>query len=376
MVLSDRPLFVVSVDGVDISTLLESRLVSVQVVDAPGVQSDNCEIVLEDFDPALRLAIPPTGAEMRIALGSTRTGMRDMGEFVADSVEIGGPPDIMRIRGTAAAHGATSSGRPPITSQKSRSWEAGILFGDLAAKVASDNGMRAVIPASVQDIVLPHIDQVDESDINLLTRLARDVDCIVKPAGARLVVARIGESASASNEPLPRVTLRASDVTNWRAQIKLKPPAGMVVATYRDVDANMDKQIAVGDGAPLRMLRSRASSADYAKAMADAELRRSRRAGMDVSLNLPGRPDLRADGYATLIGFRDGIDGDWRVSRVTHILDAGGFRTSADLEPVDVSTLARREIQPGLAAALPSPPTPTPLPPERAFTSGFSTGFS
>ena len=322
-----KPAYRVTVDGDDITDRLSPRLVSLTVTDAPGVESDTVEMTIADHLPGDRLEIPPRGAEIDVSLGYGFSVKR-MGLYVADSVEVSGPPDNMRIRGTAAPHGATKSGQKPLNDQKSRSWDEGTTIGDLVRKVAADHGMKAVVSPSLAGLALPHIDQVDESDINLVTRIARTFDALAKPGGGALIIARRGEI------PMPKVTLRPVGVTNWRMSVNLKPPAGKVVATYRDQALAEDVEALAGGGDLVRRLRQRFPTLASAQEAANAEFRKSQRAGNQLSITLPGNPDIVADGRVILSGFRPGLDGEWLVIRAQHQLSKGsGYVTSLTAEP-------------------------------------------
>lgn len=326
-----KPAFRVTVDGEDITTLLAARLVALSLSDAAGVQSDSVEITLADHLPLERLEIPPTGAEITVALGYVFR-LRDMGLFIADSVDVSGPPDQMRIRGTAAIHGQTPEGKTALTESKTRSWDAGTTIGDLVAKVAGEHGLQPAVSASIASVVLPHIDQIDESDINLVTRLARDLDGIAKPGGGKLVLARRGESLSAAGEAMPVILLTPGQVSRWSMSLKLRPPAGKVVATWHDNDAARDVEETAGDKEPVRRLRQRYPTADAAKEAANAEHNRSQRAGTQVQVDLPGDPDIVAEARLLLDGFRPGVNGEWLVTRVRHEIGAGGYRCSVTAE--------------------------------------------
>lgn len=324
-----KPAFRVTVDGEDITETLSPRLVSLTVQDAPGVESDTVELTVADHLPGARLEIPPRGAEIDVSLGYG-VSVKRMGLYVADSVEVSGPPDNMRIRGTAAPHGATKSGQKPINDQKSRSWDEGTTLGDLVQKVAADHGMKAVVSPSLAGLELPHIDQVDESDINLVTRIARTFDALAKPGGGALILAKRGEI------PMPSVRLTPQDVTNWRMSVNLKPAPGKVVATFRDQSIAEDVEISVDGDADkelVQRIRERYPNEATAKQAAKSQAKRNKRAEKQLSISLPGNPDIVADGRVILSGFRPGLDGTWLVTRATHQLDKGGYRTSLTAEP-------------------------------------------
>ena len=95
---------------------------------------------------------------------------------------------------------------------------------------------------------------------------------------------------------------------------------------WRDQQAAEDVEETAGEGDPLRRLRERFTSAEAARAAARAEWTRASRAGTQLSLSLPGNPDLVAEGRVQLTGFRPGVDGNWLVTGVEHQLDSGGYR--------------------------------------------------
>lgn len=326
-----QPAYRVTVDGSDITSTLVKRLSSISLTDTAGVQSDTLQMTLTDHLPFARLEIPPAGAEIRAALGY-RFQLKDMGLFIADSISVQGPPDSMRIRATASIHGETPAGKTALTEQKTRSWDAGTTIGDLVSTIAGEHGLDPAASPNLAAIALPHIDQIDESDINLVTRIARDHDAIAKPGGGKLVMAKRGESLTVSGQPMPTVELTPKAVTRWSMERSLRAPAGQVIAIWHDTAAAEDVEITAGDGKPVRRLKARYATRDAAQAAADAEFRLGERAGTQVSLTLPGNPDLVAEARLSLAGFRPGVNGEWLITRVSHVIDRSGYRCDVAAE--------------------------------------------
>lgn len=69
-----------------------------------------------------------------------------------------------------------------------------------------------------------------------------------------------------------------------------------------------------------------------ARAAAQAEYGRRARRRATLSLSMPGRADVMAEGRLDLVGFRPGADGTWIVTRTEHGLDDGGYRTDIEAE--------------------------------------------
>lgn len=121
-------------------------------------------------------------------------------------------------------------------------------------------------------------------------------------------------------------------MSRWNYRQSLRQPAGKVIAVCRDHGAAQDIEVTAGDGDPVRRLKQRFPNEAEAQSAADAEYKRSQRAGTTVSLTLPGDPDLVAEARLTLAGFRDGVDREWLITSVTHTIDSGGYRCDVSAE--------------------------------------------
>ena len=338
-----KPAGRVMVNGGDITDLILPRLVSVSIEDTAGIQSDRCEIVLSDHMPLMPLAIPPAGAELSVALGYALQSLV-VGLYVVEDVEVAGPPGLMRITGYAAAWGASSGGKTALTEQRNRSWPESTTVGTLVRTIAGETGFEPAVSEGAASISLAHLDQIDESDANLLSRVARDNGLVFKPGGGKLVMVKSGESTSASGQAMPAVVLKPSQVTRWRMQIRRREAAEKVVATYRDlngaatVDVEVDGAAAYAgeDGVrgpvATRRLRRTYPTEAAARAAAKAELDEARRKSRTLTVDCPGNAALAAEGRLIMAGFRSGVAGEWAVTEVRHSMDASGFRSSVTAE--------------------------------------------
>ena len=325
-----RPTYAVNANGSDITGMIGPRLISLVVTDEAGYQSDEATIVLAD--PAREIELPEKGAELEIWIGYDDSNTL-MGLYVVDEIEIATPPRQLTIKAKASPQATgTPSGFVPLQTQFTRSWDAGTTLGDMTRRIAADHGLRAVVDGELDGIVLPHVDQVDESNINLLTRLSRNYDATAKPAGGNLVLARRGQAQTATGEDIPPVLLREADVTRATAKISGRFTHGSVVGTWRDVDAAIDREVTVGSGEPVRRLRHNYTTEDEARAAATAEISRGQRGERKLSIAMPGRPELMAEGLVVMLDFGDGIDGVWAVERVTHTLNKSGYRCAVECE--------------------------------------------
>lgn len=326
---SATPTFKVIAESEDITRTIRSRLKHIRLTDEVGNLSDSVEIALSDHDPTHPIRIPPTGAELEIFIGYGER-VRRMGLFVVDQVELSGYPGEMIISAAAAPFEQSKAGKNDLQSQKTRSWEAGITLGAMVNRIAGEHRMEPAVSPKLASIALPHTDQVSESDMNLLHRIAKRYDASMKPAGGKLVVVPVGEAMNAPGEDMPRVTLTPKDGSAYRVTIASRESAGTCIAYYRDIRAAQRRMVTIGEGEPVRRLRHAYRDSASAEAAARAELRKRARGEHGLSYTVPGRADLVAETLVTMSGFRDGVDGDWIVTRAEHYIGPNGYATTID----------------------------------------------
>ena len=156
----------------DVTAAVRERLLGLRVSDEEGYRSDTVEISLDDRGGMVEL--PRRGAELKVELGYEESGRVSMGRYTVDEVELSGPPATISIRAKAADMRAT------LKQRKTRSWHQ-ISIGDLVATVAAEHGLESRTAEDLRGIVLPHVDQTDESDLHLLTRLGEQYDAEGRP---------------------------------------------------------------------------------------------------------------------------------------------------------------------------------------------------
>lgn len=331
------PGIILTANGNDISSIVEGRLIDIVLTDTVGMESDFLEIRLTDTDPLNPLELPPTGAELELSIGYDGQ-LVPMGLFVCDEVELAGWPSEMTIRARAAVYKKSKAGKADLQTQKSRSWPSGTKLGDLVKKIAAEHGLEPKIAESLASIELPHTDQTDESDLNLLIRLAKKYDAIVKPADGKLILAQRGKAKSVSGESLGSVTVSPSMVTNYRMIISNRETAGMVVAYWHAVRSAKRNEVKVGAGEPVRRLRNYYPSQEMALAAARSELQRRQRGQQTIAMTVVGKPNILAEAEMELSGFRPDVDGTWLISRVTHKISAStGYICDVECEKPNAS---------------------------------------
>lgn len=320
-----RPVFRIVIDGrQDVTDRVRDRLLSLRVTDETGLRSDAVELRLDDRGSAL--ALPRRGAEMEVSLGWEGRRERVEGAYVVDEVELSGPPRTLAVRAKAADMHSS------LKAQKTRSWDD-VSLGGLVSSVAADHGLEARVGSALRGVRIPHLDQTEESDLHLLTRLAQDHDAVAKPAGGLLLFVPRGEAASATGRPMPVVDVRPGDCRRWSATIADREAYRSVLAHWHEPESGDRRTATAGSGEPAWTLRRTWASASEAREAARAKLSELKRGTVRLSLDIgPGNPAVKAEAELRLRGFRAGVDGRWVCSRVIHALDAGGYVTRAEAE--------------------------------------------
>ena len=317
------PLFRIRIDGLqDATARIRERLLSLTVTDEAGRQSDTVEIVLDDREPGIKL--PRHGAEVTVSLGYEGRRETVTGSYTVDETELAGPGRTLVVRAKGADMRAT------LKVQKTRSW-TDVALEDLVARIAAEHGLEPRVSDILGAWVIPHLDQTEESDLHLLTRLARDYDAVAKPAGGYLLFVAQGEAASATGKPMPAIDVRPEDTSSWRVTLADRKAYRSVRAHWHDAATGERRTETAGSGDPARTLRRAYASGTEATAAARAKLAELTRGTGRLSVALsPGNPVAAAEAELRPRRFRAGVDGSWTASRVTHKLAGGGYSTRVE----------------------------------------------
>lgn len=343
-----QPICRVVVNGQDITATVQQRLVSIELTDNRGMEADQLTITLSDHDGLL--AIPPRGAVVRLWLGWSDTGLVDKGSYTVDETEHSGAPDVLSIRARSADL------REGLKSKRERSWH-GQTLGAVIQAIAAAYGLAPVVNAALSAIELLHLDQANESDANLLTRLGQEHDAIASIKAGRLLFMPAGKSLTASGLPLPHITLTRADGDQHRYLEADRDSYSGVRAYYYEVNSAEKKQAIAGGGDNLKDLRHTYTDQASALRAARAEWSRLQRGTATLSYTLArGRPDLIPELTYSLVGVKPQIDAIvWLGANVRHSFTDAGLTTSLELEAKlpdadDVAELAEEGGYTGIVA--------------------------
>jgi phage protein D len=321
------PLFDIQLRNTSLFGKLQPFLISLTIIDEPGLKSDKLDLVLADQN----IDLPKIGDLLKISLGYKESGLCDMGTFAVDGYALS--HNEMRI----IAHAADFL--DDFKNPKSRSFENTSLENIIQA-ISSEHNIIARISPELSNIKFPAIHQTAESDLHFLTRLGQQFNVLIKPAGNCLVAMPSGHGQTISGSQLPEIILTPDSTINWSLQFSKKEQVPSVTAKGYDTDNAEEFFESVGEegfsdniGYSLRGLYP---TRDAAKTAAKAVYEKLTQKAYTFTAEIPGNPNVLAESNLKLSGFRQGVPTSWTISRSTHSLTSSGYNTSLEaMQPVD-----------------------------------------
>lgn len=310
-----NPSYKIFANQQDITSNIQNRLVKLSISDSAGIESDTLNIIVDDSDD--RVEIPATGVRLEVLMGYGEE-LLNMGSFVVDDLSFSSTPQRYTIRASAAP--VEGSNTNAMQSQKSRSFENTTLE-EVVKTVAAENNLEAFVSQSLKNTLYQNLEQTAESDLNMVTRLANDLNAIAKPAGGKLLFVKQGEGKSSSGEKLATISIVENEVSsyNWRESKSTK--AGTVKASYHNLETGETEEVQAGEGEPIFSIKYQYPSKEEAERAARNRLEQNTQNKSTLNIQMAGNASLSAELKLNLTGFRKTINGEWTVKTVQHDFD-------------------------------------------------------
>lgn len=332
MIGARKAAFSITLDGKDLTSKIEPRLQSLSISESRQDEADTLDITLDDHDG--RMAIPNRGAVLQVSIGWEGEDLVDKGKFTVNEVEHSGAPDAITIRARSA------SMTKGMGERQEKSWH-GQSLGAIVRTIAGRHKLKPVVGPRLASVVVPHIDQTNESDMSFLTRLAKRFDAVMTVKDGNLLFMPIGTGRTASGRALPALTIKRADGDRHRYNITERESYAGVRAFYHSNGDAEKKHVTIGgeDNKNLKKLPEVYPTVGEARAAAAAELKRVQRNQATLSYSLAiGRADIAPELPISVSGFKAEIDRTpWLVKQVRHAISDGGFTTEIELEVRDAA---------------------------------------
>ncbi|WP_264328550.1 contractile injection system protein, VgrG/Pvc8 family [Wolbachia endosymbiont (group A) of Andrena hattorfiana] len=294
---------------------IRDRVISLRLTDESGTIDDIVEVHVDYRDENLNVP-----NELNIALGYKEFGIFPMGIYTVNEVTIQGPPKTLLIK----AH-ATNL-RISLKAKVSKEWRQ-ITIENLVKEIAQKHGYGYKVAEEFKNVLIPHINQADESDISLLTKIATEREAMAKLAGGYILFIPKGKAKSATGKALGTTAIRPQDTINWKVHFTVSR-YNSVIAKWHSYEKGATISETVGSGSPSYIIQTLYSNAESALSAANAKIKQLKRNNAVLDITMPGNPELFAEAKLSLLEFHQDIDGEWIIDRAEHLLDGSGYRTA------------------------------------------------
>ncbi|EDW2658944.1 phage late control D family protein [Salmonella enterica] len=346
---SKSPAFSITIEGKDVTTVMDARLMSLTLTDNRGFEADQLDLELDDADGLI--ALPRRGAVIQLALGWKGQPLFPKGAFTVDEIEHSGAPDRLTIRARSADF------RETLNTRREKSWHQ-TTVGEVVKEIAARHNFKVALGKDLTDKALDHMDQTNESDASFLMKLARQYGVIASVKDGNLLFIRQGQGRTASGKPLPVITITRKAGDSHRFTLADRGAYTGVIASWlhtreprkkettsvkrRRKKATTPKELEakqgdylVGTDENVLVLNRTYANRSNAERAAKMQWERLQRGVASFSLQLAeGRADLYTEMPVKVTGFKQPIDdAEWTITTLTHSVSPdNGFTTSMELE--------------------------------------------
>lgn len=321
-------IFKLKTSGNDLRKEAVERLMSIVITDNRGLESDSLELQFSDHDGILN--IPAKGVIIQVWIGWSNEGLVYKGQYTVKEVEHSGAPDVLTIRATSADLKAG------LKEKKERSF-SNVNLESILQAIAFEHELDVIVHPSLASRKIINLVQ-NESNANLLTRLADEHDAIASVKNGALLFMPKGAAQTVSGQSLPTFLIKRDQGDNHSYR---DTDGGEEVTAVRAwyYDANQAKKLEVvyGDASNqnIKELRHIYQDKQSATLAAKAKLADLKRTAVTFNYTLAlGKPELIPEMTYLFDGLKEQIDDIyWLGTRIIHTLDAdNGFTSALELE--------------------------------------------
>ncbi|MBY7994804.1 late control protein D [Vibrio fluvialis] len=311
-----QPQFKILANGNDITAAIEQSFSELTITDVSGEKADTLSIKLDGTKIG---KLPTKKAALQVSLGFNGK-LYKQGTFYVNDIGESGFPDVVTITATSIPLGGKDLGIS-IQTQRTQSWDE-ITIADLLKTVAARNKLKDIVNEELGAIVIEHLDQTSESDMALMTRLARQYGAVSKVSDENWLFLKIGEGKNASGtKTLPVHTIYKSSCSRYQYKSNSRTESSSAIAKWHNPETGETGVVSSGTGDPAFQILYQYPTEKEAQAAADAKAKTLTDGSDTFSFSTEATHQLVkafAEGHVKLQGWRSEIsDRNWCIKQIT-----------------------------------------------------------
>jgi len=296
--------FKIIANNKDITETISKNLISLSLIDEIGISADEVTIkVKNDFKK------PKYGDELKIFIQGKYYGIYIVQTTIKTQSDL-------TIKATATNF--TNS----LKKKHNRSFE-NIKVCELISKLANENNLEYKCDI---DFTFKHLAQTDESDLNLLVRLSKQLNAQFNIKNNKIIFIKTKQE----NENLPKFNIDIKEAINYSIKYNAKIIYNSVRAIYHNTKENKQKEIIYGSGEPQFVIQDSFKNEAEAYKRAKSYYEMLNKGSVTGNVTIPGK-EVRAGGILVLSGFNKD-DGEYSIKRVTHNLNGSEYTVRIEFE--------------------------------------------
>lgn len=326
--------FRIFINDRDVSRDVAPFLHRLSVRDAAGAHLDSAEIQLDDA--GVPFALPRPGASgLRIDLRGPRESGPDLVfTGTVDSVRSEGNRSSGRLL-TVSAKSADLFG--PVKERQERHFDE-VSIGEAFSAAAQSVGLSAHVDADLAALHREYLAMEGESFLAFGQRLAQEIGATFKIAGGRAVLLKRNGGVTASGRELPLIIAEyGHNLLGWSIEpVRARPRHARAAVRRYDQQAaswrTHEVETGVEGSSALLVALHPAADADQAAAGAVGLAGEVSRQAGGGEVTIDGDTSAKPEAMCRVVGARAGIDGEYRIASVEHLLDrSSGLTTRLEL---------------------------------------------
>jgi phage protein D len=303
------PDFKVEVNGKDVTANVKRHLASLSLKDEAGDATDELTLTFDNLYKR-----PKYEDKIKIWLGYKEIGLYFCGTFLVQTTEK--TQTSLRVRATSVNF------TTQIKKKHNISYE-NISLCNLVKKIAQKNGLK--YKCDFKDVFFKHLSQTNESDLNLLNRIAKMYNATFNIKNDTIIFIK-----KESNSDLPVFEIDKKNVSSYSIKYANKTLYKSVKATWHDTKENKVKEVIFGRGEPQYVLQDTFKDENEALKRAEGILSFLNSGIVSGNVVIEGM-NIIAGGKLKLMDFGED-DGEYSIKRVTHNLSGSGYTVRVEFE--------------------------------------------